>query len=105
MDLDNYNRNTNEGLHTTSIAGAWMNIVYGFGGLNSDADILTLAPSIPKGWEKYTFSLCAGESVLKVSVSQKEVTLEVVRGQAITLNLYGQEMTVSGEMVSYSRED
>ena len=105
MDLDNYNRNTNEGLHTTSIAGAWMNIVYGFGGLNSDADILTLAPSIPKGWEKYTFSLCAGESVLKVSVSQKEVTLEVVRGEAVTLNLYGQEMTVSGEMVSYSRED
>ena len=32
MDLDDYNRNTCEGLHTTSIAGAWMNIVYGFGG-------------------------------------------------------------------------
>lgn len=105
MDLDNYNRNTNEGLHTTSIAGAWMNIVYGFGGLNSDADILTLAPSIPKGWEKYTFSLCAGESVVKVSVSQKEVTLEVVRGEAVTLNLYGQEMTVSNEVISCSRED
>ncbi|MCL2128210.1 MAG: family 65 glycosyl hydrolase, partial [Treponema sp.] len=25
MDLDNYNRNTAEGLHTTSIAAAWMN--------------------------------------------------------------------------------
>lgn len=105
MDLDNYNRNTNEGLHTTSIAGAWMNIVYGFGGLNSDADILTLAPSIPKGWEKYTFSLCVGESVVKVSVSQKEVTLEVVRGEAVTLNLYGQEITVSNEVISCSRED
>ncbi|WMT43393.1 family 65 glycosyl hydrolase [Paenibacillus sp. D2_2] len=31
LDLDNYNRNTREGLHTTSIAAAWMNIVYGFG--------------------------------------------------------------------------
>ena len=32
LDLDNYNRNTREGLHITSIALAWINIVYGFAG-------------------------------------------------------------------------
>lgn len=105
MDLDNYNRNTLEGLHTTSIAGAWMNIVYGFGGLISDADILTLCPRIPKGWERYTFSICVGDSVLRVSVTQKEVTLEAVRGAAVKLNLYGREVTVSKQAVSYLRED
>ena len=50
MDLDNYNRNSGEGLHTTSIAAAWMNIVYGFGGLREDGDMLKLAPSIKKKW-------------------------------------------------------
>ncbi len=105
MDLDNYNRNTLEGLHTTSIAGAWMNIVYGFGGLISDADILNLCPRIPKGWARYTFSICVGNSVLRVSVTQKEVTLEAVRGAAVKLNLYGREVTVSKQAVSYLRED
>ena len=40
LDLDNYNRNTNQGIHTTSIAAAWMNIVYGFGGLRTDGEKL-----------------------------------------------------------------
>ncbi|HCM14276.1 MAG TPA: family 65 glycosyl hydrolase, partial [Lachnospiraceae bacterium] len=55
MDLDNYNRNTSEGLHTTSIAAAWMNIVYGFAGMRSDGDILSFSPSIPAAWNGYSF--------------------------------------------------
>jgi maltose phosphorylase len=57
MDLDNYNRNTREGLHTTSIAAAWVNIVYGFGGMRSDGHILKFNPSIPKAWDRYNFKI------------------------------------------------
>ena len=35
LDLDNYNRNAGEGLHITSIAAAWQNIVQGFAGLRA----------------------------------------------------------------------
>ena len=104
MDLDNYNRNTHEGLHTTSIAGAWMNIVYGFGGLSSDADVLTLFPCIPKGWEQYSFSLRAGDCVLRVSVSHHEVTLKLISGDTLKLNLYGRKTVVTEQAVSYIRE-
>lgn len=45
LDLDNYNRNTREGLHITSIAMAWANIVYGFAGLRSDDTMLRFAPA------------------------------------------------------------
>ena len=41
MDLDDYNCNTCEGIHTTSIAAAWMNIVYGVGGSPAES------PDIP----------------------------------------------------------
>lgn len=105
MDLDNYNRNTREGLHTTSIAGAWMNIVYGFGGLISDGDILTLNPCIPKGWEKYTFCLWVGGSLLRIGVTQKEVSLEVMQGDAVKLKLYGREVTADKQGSTYRRED
>lgn len=105
MDLDDYNRNTREGLHTTSIAGAWMNIVYGFGGLTSDGEIPALSPRIPNGWEKYTFSLRIGGSVVRTAVTQDTVTLELVSGEPLKLMVYGREVTVSGQSVTFARGD
>ena len=57
LDLDDYNRNTSEGIHTTSIAAAWMNIVYGFGGLRSDKSKLVLNPKILNEWDYYSFKI------------------------------------------------
>lgn len=104
MDLDNYNRNTREGLHTTSIAGAWMNIVCGFGGLQADAAKLTLAPSIPKGWTSYSFRVCTGGSVIRVKITQKHVTLTVQAGDSVPAVLYGKEITVTGTPATFDLE-
>lgn len=104
MDLDNYNRNTREGLHTTSIAGAWMNIVCGFGGLQSDAATLTLSPSIPKGWMGYSFRVYSGGSVVRVEVTQKHVTLTVQEGHSIPAVLYGKELLVTGTPATFDLE-
>ncbi|MBD5394837.1 MAG: family 65 glycosyl hydrolase [Lachnospiraceae bacterium] len=102
MDLDDYNRNTREGLHTTSIAGAWMNIIYGFGGLNSDGDELSLSPCIPQTWKKYTFSLRTKDSVLAVEVEQEKLTICCKEGEPVNLKLYDQDITVTNEPVSYA---
>ena len=104
MDLDDYNRNTCEGLHTTSIAGAWMNIVYGFGGLNCDGDLLNLSPCIPAQWKQYSFTIQAGGSVLRVTVSQEKVTLERLSGAPVTLGLYGEKVTVADAPLVHVRE-
>lgn len=92
LDLDNYNRNTHEGLHITSIAGSWMNIVYGFGGLRSDGELLKLAPSIPEGWTAFSFSLKHLGRTLSVRVTQREVTL--------SCDAPGMELTVYSESVT-----
>lgn len=104
MDLDDYNRNTCEGLHTTSIAGAWMNIVYGFGGLNCDGDLLNLSPCIPAQWKQYSFTIQTGGSVLRVTVSQEKVTLERLSGAPVTLGLYGEKVTVADAPLVHVRE-
>ena len=75
LDLDDYNRNTNEGLHLTSIAAAWMNIVYGFGGLRSDGEILVLNPTIPPIWKHYSFKIKYQNKNLKVSVSKEQIKI------------------------------
>lgn len=76
LDLDDYNNNTCEGLHMTSIAAAWVNIVYGFGGLRSDAENLSLRPKIPERWKSYSFRIRFEDSVIKVYVDHSKIVLE-----------------------------
>lgn len=91
MDLDNYNRNTSEGLHVTSIAAAWMNVVYGFGGMRSDGDILAFNPSLPKAWAAYSFRVSYRGSVIAFTVDERTVTAKVVAGPPVRVAIYGVE--------------
>lgn len=96
LDLDNYNRNTREGLHTTSIAAAWMNIVYGYGGMRSDGDVLLFAPSIPATWKSFSFRLYYQEALLTVYVSKETVNFKT-DGKAVRLMIYGSEYLIDGK--------
>lgn len=95
LDLDDYNRNTCEGLHTTSIAAAWLNIVYGFGGVRSDGEKLVINPSIPEIWKRYSFKLNYGNCKITVDVRKGKAAISVTGG---TLNavICGKEQTLSG---------
>ncbi len=101
MDLDNYNRNSNEGIHTTSIAAAWMNIVYGFGGLRSDGKELKLCPTLPEKWNSYTFRLSYQSDVLMIKVNHDSVTIASLNGKDIQLELYGSPITAKKEPQSF----
>jgi maltose phosphorylase len=102
IDLDNYNRNTGEGIHTTSIAAAWMNIVYGFGGMRSDGDVLSFQPSIPAHWNGYSFQVFYRGAVIRVEVSQNEARLRVIEGNPVVIKVNDQLVTLSQEGISIS---
>lgn len=97
MDLDNYNRNTREGIHTTSIAAAWMNIVYGFGGLRSDGDKLTMSPTIPKDWSGYSFRISYKNSIIVVRVNKEEVSIKTLDDSLVELKVYGKDELINSE--------
>lgn len=100
MDLDNYNRNTGEGLHTTSIAAAWVNIVYGFGGMRSDGEILSFAPSLPSQWKGYEFGIEYRGVRVFVSVKKTGVTLCVKDGPgAVSVEVYGKRYELTSTPV------
>lgn len=94
LDLDNYNRNTREGLHTTSIAAAWMNIVYGFGGMRSDGERLSFQPSLPERWNEYSFQVMYEGVLLRILVNKTSVTLTAINGGSTDIIVYGQSITV-----------
>ena len=97
MDLDNYNRNTREGIHTTSIAAAWMNIIYGFGGLRTDGDIIHITPSIPQNWNKYTFKIHYMGEVIEVKVTKNKVEISTKYGKNILVQVYDEKIELGKE--------
>ncbi len=104
IDLDNYNRNTGEGIHTTSIAAAWMNIVYGFGGMRSDGGMLSFNPTIPEHWSGYSFQVSYRGSLIRLEVSQAGAVIRVVEGQPVVLQVAGQVMEIGQESVIVERQ-
>jgi len=89
LDLDNYNNDTEDGLHITATAGSWLAIVYGFGGLRYTDDALMLNPTLPKAWQHYAFNLYYRGTTLRVMVDKTHVTLTHQSGSDMTINLYG----------------
>ena len=89
LDLDNYNRNTEQGLHVTSMSGAWLNMVCGWGGLRTDGDLLSFIPSIPGKWRAFTYRLSYRGSILEVTVDRKSARFRVVSGDGIKIRVYG----------------
>lgn len=77
LDLDDYNKEVHEGLHITSMAGTWMSIVEGFGGMRIINDMLSFKPQIPKQWEAYSFKINFRNQILKVNVCQNETNFEL----------------------------
>lgn len=98
LDLDDYNRNTHEGLHTTSISAAWLNIVYGFGGLRSDGE-LSLSPMLPQSWNSYSFSLLIKGKTVKFTVYKDKLTLESTSDDEISIKIYDCYHTVKNYTV------
>lgn len=97
LDLDDYNRNTCEGLHMTSIAAAWMNIVYGFLGLRSDKKELSVSPSLPSRWNHYSVKLTYRGSLLRFDV-YKDRLLITNSGSKVTIKIYGQSKEIGSSM-------
>jgi maltose phosphorylase len=77
LDLDDYNKEVEEGCHITSMAGTWMSIVEGFGGMRVKNDALHFSPKIPKEWKGYTFKINFRNQILKVSVNHNETTFSL----------------------------
>lgn len=94
LDLDDYNKEVHEGLHITSMAGTWMSIVEGFGGMRVKNDMLSFEPQIPKQWEAYSFKINFRNQILKVIVTQDNTFFELEGTNTLTILVKGKEVIV-----------
>lgn len=100
LDLDNYNNDTVDGLHITSMTGSWLAIVQGFAGMRVKDDTLAFAPFVPKAWTHYQFHVNFRGRLIKVDVDQQGTTVELVSGEPLTIELNGQAIEVASTVTT-----
>lgn len=96
LDLDNYNNDTEDGCHTTSMAGTWMSVIQGFGGLRVQNDELVLRPFVPSHWTSFSFKVMFRGSRLKVNVTEGNITITNETETPAAVRIYDQSYTVEG---------
>ncbi len=83
LDLDNYNNDTEDGLHITSMAGSYLSIVQGFAGVRIRQGVLQLNPCLPRKWNSCSFSLLVSGQLVKVYFDQEQIRIQNLGDQTI----------------------
>jgi maltose phosphorylase len=94
LDLDDYNKEVEEGLHITSMAGTWMSIVEGFGGMRVKNNQLHFEPKIPKQWNGYSFKVNFRNAIVKVAVNQQETIVSIEGNADVEVFVNGESQLV-----------
>ena len=98
LDLDDYNKEAQDGLHITSMSGSWLAIVKGFAGMRVQPNYISFEPYIPKSWKAYSFTILYRNAVMTVKVGKSSVEIRVSKGFVPNLKVYGETYEVkSGE--------
>ncbi|WP_396154117.1 glycoside hydrolase family 65 protein [Flavobacterium sp.] len=94
LDLDDYNKEVHEGLHITSMAGTWMSIVEGFGGMRVKNNQLHFEPRIPEQWKGYSFKVNFRNAIVKIEVNHQETKVSVEGNQEVEVIINGASQLV-----------
>jgi maltose phosphorylase len=100
LDLDDYNNDTEDGLHITSMAGTWMSIVEGFAGMRVRNNMLSFNPFLPEQWNSFSFNIGFRGIQLKIKVTREEITILNPAKELMDINIFNQLHSVpEGETV------
>jgi maltose phosphorylase len=75
LDLDDYNNDTEDGLHITSMAGTWMSVVEGFAGMRVREGKLIFNPFLPAKWKSFCFTVGFRGATLKVNITANGISI------------------------------
>ena len=92
LDLDNYNNDTADGLHITSMTGSWIDIVQGFAGMRVRDGKLHYAPFLPKKWDSYQFRQQFRGRVIEVTVDKDGAKAELISGEPLVIDMAGKDL-------------
>ncbi|MHB9857234.1 glycoside hydrolase family 65 protein [Streptomyces sp. YIM S03343] len=95
MDLADLEHNTRDGLHIASLAGTWMALVAGFGGMRrTGSGSLAFTPRLPENLHRLAFTLQFLGRRLRVELWADKATYTLLEGPPLTIRHHGEDVTV-----------
>ena len=94
VDLDDLEHNTRDGVHIASLAGTWMALVGGFGGLRHVNGAVSFTPRLPEGIRRLAFSLLVRGRRLRVEVSHESARYQLTDGEPLAISHHGEQFTL-----------
>jgi alpha,alpha-trehalose phosphorylase len=92
VDLHDLHNNVRDGVHIASLAGAWMSLVSGFGGMRVLGGLLTFKPRLPDELGRLVFHLLFRGCRLRIEVTAKEAIYHLLEGSPLKVRHYGEEI-------------
>jgi len=97
LDLDDYNENAYQGLHTACMGSNWMVLVQGFAGMRIYEDKLNFNPYLPVKWNGYQFKIKYKNTLLKVHIKQDYTEYTLLEGETISFIHKNKEIILTDE--------
>lgn len=94
LDLDDTHGNTRDGLHMANMAGTWVCVASGFGGMQVTADGVSFAPILPEKLKGYGFRVTVRGRLIEVRVDARGAHCTLVEGEPMTIRLNGEAVTL-----------
>ena len=94
MDLDDYHHNFYAGIHGANMAGTWQAVVNGFAGLRCQETRLRFSPSLPSGWDSYSFKLRSTRARVRRGGARGQAEFTGAGGEKITFYIGGKEICI-----------
>lgn len=95
LDLDDLEHNTRDGVHIAALAGAWIALVGGFGGMRTLRGALCFAPRLPARLNRLVFNLCYRKRRLRVTTTRESASYALLSGSRLQLRHHGQPFTLT----------
>lgn len=97
LDLDNTHGNTRDGLHLANMAGNWLALTAGYGGMQVRDGHLSFRPQLPPAWKSYDFRILFRGSLLDLKIVREGVTYELLEGPPLRFRHHDTEVTLTHE--------
>jgi alpha,alpha-trehalose phosphorylase len=97
MDLEDVEHNTRDGLHIASLAGAWIAVVAGFGGMRDHEGSLSFAPRLPERISRVSFRLTYRDRCIAVAIEPQRAEYRLLDGAPLEVTHHGEQLTITTE--------
>lgn len=101
LDIDDYNDDTDDGCHITSMAGTWMAVVEGFGGMRVKDGRLSFNPLLPGEWKALSFQIGFRGSLLNIRIAHDGVRVKNLSEKALVVLLNGEDVSINAQQEAF----